>query len=404
MTDVRKLIENARKNPPPLKKIDLNTDRNEFVFLEDNSTSIIDKLFKHRKFDREEDDKTNNEMFKWLKMKEKMVASMESKRNEEWIQQNLSLLEDEELNENVDDESKESDCEEMKDDVDVENRLVGNDDQSEVEDVDEEENEHSDSEVLDDGDDEESVDDNDNISENRCKNSLPDCNTNVIDEDVDEGNNDNENINNDNVNEVIDDPFEFNDDDDVGSIKTKKIKKIVIDDDDDDSNVCQEENFKNERISELFDERDYFPTREVENFVSQNLALTPMFTQNESDFSKNTMENTDFVPFDSQTLADLCSGKFIESEAIDPVNNESVDSYDETVEISSEKRSKMTRQFFDDEAELSGSDNDVSSDENEDDDDELEYDEIQEDLPSDDELHDQVEKIYKLVSIIYFIK
>ncbi|CAG2183143.1 unnamed protein product, partial [Oppiella nova] len=85
-----------------------------------------------------------------------------------------------------------------------------------------------------------------------------------------------------------------------------------------------------------------------------------------------------------------------EEEADDDQQNEDNDNDSETAEAEERDVRKIGRSFFDDEAELSGDEDDVSSDEEEGDgDDHYDNDGADhEDLPSDEELRKQVERIH----------
>ncbi|KAJ6218197.1 hypothetical protein RDWZM_009354 [Blomia tropicalis] len=397
MSSIKSLLATVRMNPPPLILPTNEKVGKPIVLVE--GKSLVDKLCRHRKNDINQNKKTKDDPYKWLKMKEKMTIDLESKRDEEWKKQTIvDKLEDEEFNE----------MEEENEDL---NEFYGGDDEI-VDSI----------ESIEKSQDELNKDDNEEIiADDLLENEA------IFDENQEEI-----------ENQSID---ENNSSDDESFASNKLIKKRCKIIDDDDEN---EEN-DTENVNIIKNPNDYdicpCPIPELDSqdyFVSQNFPLSPGFS--ESQKRKNVLYiKNDFninPEFDSQ-MEDLCSGQFnedlsgkttynknfeVEDESIvvdlesddkleaenefdhnESDDNECNDSEEDnneeddgdSVPAKSRKNNKFLNQFIEDEAELSGSEGDVSSDENDsDEDDELEHDEVEEDLPSDDELRGQVEKIY----------
>lgn len=344
MADVRTRIANAHMNLPQLKRPNKDDFKEELVILGVSNT-ILDKLSKHRA-NEPVVEKKEEEAFKWRRIKEQMIVDMEKNRDEEWKKQIL----DEKLNNEEEEE------------------MLGDDD-----------------DILSDEEEEKMLGDDDGI---------------LSDEEEE-------------IKDHANSPFPF------PSLDTQ-------------------------------DDQGVFAHGSEQICISQNLPLTPLVSRTQTDRSRSpsnsSLFETDGFHFgsdnfgdDDSQLADMCSGKFgpatmssskssakklfaedeAESEAEDDAgdyddndNNkanieddiddgeeedEEEDEEEETIVINRSQKKYRVSDFFENEAELSGSDGEVSSDEDENEDDEEgdEEDDFQEDLPSDDELRDQVGKMHK---------
>lgn len=399
MTDIRTRIANAHLNLPPLKRPSFTGPKDEIVLFEGTSNSIVDKLNQHRK-NEPTLDKNNeeNDAFKWIRMKEKMMLDMEDKRDVEWQQKTLNdKLENEEFEEILDDNYGSDD--DNNEDVRSETKADTYDN-------------HSDAGEEADGEEDEEDEDGEK--------------NNFIEEQAIE-----EDINNDDS--------EQGDEQEDELFTPSRPRRKIIDDDEEDEDEQNDKEVNS--VPKLDDENDEisssaFGTNEM-NFpfpplnhqssdkycISQNLPLIPFDSGSRGSYSNNleSLEFTDDNYGDSQMLANLCSGQFGSGALAVPEDDEVAsggeadendDDIEESVDVAEEEEKPLKvpvkkyriSEFIEDEAELSGSEDEVSSDENEDEgEDELEEDEIQEDLPSDDEIRGQLGKMYKYVLIIPFV-
>lgn len=378
MSDIKSLIANARKNLPQLKQLNDSDTGGEIVLIDGSSRSVIDKLNRHRNKKLPEDKQQKEDAFKWLKMKEKMIIDMEHKRDEEWKMQTLNdKLDNEEVDE-----------------------LLGNDADG----------------------------DSDSHSDNDAQLETEDQNSELHSEGESKAKSDFFNDQAEEENE--EDDFSDQSDNELFSLSKNK-PKIIDDEDETDFGLTDNhDQIQDDENDDGFELPSQYSQNGDKFYISQNLPLTPLFAEETKEPTKalpfDSTDTNSIDNFDSQLLANLCSGQFEDFSAHNEIVNSEVkvdseiglnetnegsdessesntdddDELDDHEENESEQickvKPKRTNQFIEDEAELSGSEGDVSSDENDDEDeDELDREEIQEDLPSDDELKDQVERIYK---------
>nr|DBA33691.1 TPA: hypothetical protein GDO54_001333 [Pyxicephalus adspersus] len=137
---------------------------------------------------------------------------------------------------------------------------------------------------------------------------------------------------------------------------------------------------------------------EKNDLMSEAVALcSGTFTNRENEDDEAELDDFRLLPCDSDS--EELAG--IESSAEDEEENNEDDDDEDEEEIlrkKTKKRKLNLQDFMEDEAELSGSDV-GSGDEDEGDDDEYEEEAIDEELPSDDELQDQVNKIHMKVTM-----
>ncbi|KPM03894.1 hypothetical protein QR98_0023330 [Sarcoptes scabiei] len=370
MIDLKKLIAESKRNVPPLNLNYKNDGTDGEIILIDSKNSLVQKLFAQKSGTECIDEKKRQA--NWLGIKDKMLNEMENKRNQEWEEQNKKVKE---LEEEDEEDFGYENCDHNENDVV---------DQVESINLDEKNVENSYDVSRDSSNLEKKSNDEQEVSSDEEEDEMERSDENcTIDEDSDEE-------------EIV-----------CARKKTKMISIIDEDQEDDENSREIEEiglSFENQNdISSTFERKfdEFTDSKTIDYSLGDNIFISQDLPKTQS---SSMVEKSINDVYDSQMLLDLCSGQFNQIDQIatsimieDQDQNQPEEDEDlETIRESESQPKKIlkVKDFIEDEAELSGDEEDVSSDESDDED----QDNFIEDLIQDDSdseaNREQIERIH----------